>query len=118
MSYQAISDVQQRNDGHIYYVIGKEGGGDFIARCKTIGERNSLTGKGICFVEQAYKDDPTVMRGWALYMSNGTETTTTFGVTLIFDLNTDLIISPVFSKLTRPSASTVSRIMSRFFSSS
>ena len=77
MSYQAISDVQQRNDGHIYYVIGKEGGGDFIARCKTIGERNSLTGKGICFVEQAYKDDPTVMRGWALYMSIGTETTTT-----------------------------------------
>ena len=47
-----------------------------------------------------------------------TGTTVIFGVTLSFDLNSSLIVSPVLSKLTLPSASTVTRITSRFMLSS
>jgi len=78
-----ITNTQMRTDGHAYYVIGSpDGDGDFIVRVSTISERNALSGKGLCLVTEAYKGDPSVGRGWALYMHIGSVTTTT-GLTWI-----------------------------------
>lgn len=75
---QSVTGGTVREDGNVYYVIGAaDGKGEFLVRCKTIGQRNQLKGKGICFVEEAYKGDSTVTRGWAMYLTVGTSTTTT-----------------------------------------
>lgn len=74
---QGISGVRRAEDGHVYYLIGNADSSTFIARVRTISERNALTGNGIVLVTEAYKGDPTVNRGWALYLSIGSSTTTT-----------------------------------------
>ena len=75
---QSVTGGTVREDGNVYYVIGSaDGNGEFLVRCKTIGQRNQLKGKGICFVEEAYKGDSTVNRGWAMYLTVGSSTTTT-----------------------------------------
>ena len=75
---QSVTGGNVREDGNVYYVIGtKDGNSDFLVRCRTIAQRNQLNGKGLCFVEEAYKGDSTVNRGWAMYMTVGSSTTTT-----------------------------------------
>ena len=75
---QSVTGGTVREDGNVYYVIGSaDGNGEFLVRCKTIGQRNQLKGRGICFVEEAYKGDSTVNRGWAMYLTVGSSTTTT-----------------------------------------
>jgi len=75
---QSVTGGTVREDGNVYYVIGSaDGNSEFLVRCKTIGQRNQLKGKGICFVEEAYKGDSTVGTGWAMYLTVGTSTTTT-----------------------------------------
>lgn len=75
---QSVTGGNVREDGNVYYVIGtKDGNSDFLVRCRTIAQRNQLKGKGLCFVEEAYKGDSTVNRGWAMYMTVGSSTTTT-----------------------------------------
>ena len=75
---QSVTGGTVREDGNVYYVIGSaDGKGEFLVRCKTIGQRNQLKGKGICFVDEAYKGDSTVGTGWAMYLTVGTSTTTT-----------------------------------------
>lgn len=74
---QSVTGGTVREDGNVYYVIGSaDGNGEFLVRCKTIGQRNQLKGRGICFVEEAYKGDSTVNRGWAMYLTVGSSTTT------------------------------------------
>ena len=76
----SITSVQNRNDGNMYYVIGGDGAdvAKHIIKVDTIAERNALTKvAGFVLVRNAYKDDPTVNRGWAIYIADGTTTTTT-----------------------------------------
>ena len=76
----SITSVQNRNDGNMYYVIGGDGAdaAKHIIKVDTISERNALTKvTGFVLVRNAYKDDPTVNRGWAIYIADGTTTTTT-----------------------------------------
>lgn len=80
MADSSITSVQNRNDGNMYYVIGGNGSdvSKHIIKVDTITERNALTNvNGFVLVRNAYKDDPTVNRGWAIYISDGTITTTT-----------------------------------------
>ena len=80
MADSSITSVQNRNDGNMYYVIGGNGSdaAKHIIKVDTITERNAL-GKvtGFVLVRNAWKDDPTVNRGWAIYIADGTTTTTT-----------------------------------------
>lgn len=80
MATSSITSVQNRNDGNMYYVIGGDGSdaAKHIIKVDTISERNALTKvTGFVLVRDAYKDDPTVNRGWAIYICDGTTTTTT-----------------------------------------
>lgn len=80
MADSSITSVQNRGDGNMYYVIGGESSdaAKHIVKVNTIAERNALTKvTGFVLVRNAYKDDPTVNRGWAIYIADGTTTTTT-----------------------------------------
>ncbi len=80
MADSSITSVQNRNDGNMYYVIGGDSSvaAKHIIKVNTIAERNALAKvTGFVLVRNAYKDDPTVNRGWAIYIADGTITTTT-----------------------------------------
>ena len=80
MADSSITSVQNRGDGNMYYVIGGDSSeaAKHIVKVDTIAERNALTKvTGFVLVRNAYKDDPTVNRGWAIYIADGTTTTTT-----------------------------------------
>ena len=80
MADSSITSVQNRNDGNMYYVIGGDSSeaAKHIVKVDTIAERNALSKvTGFVLVRNAYKDDPTVNRGWAIYIADGTTTTTT-----------------------------------------
>lgn len=80
MADSSITSVQNRNDGNMYYVIGGDSSeaAKHIVKVDTIAERNALSKvTGFVLVRNAYKDDPTVSRGWAIYIADGTTTTTT-----------------------------------------
>ena len=74
----SITDVQNRGDGNQYYVIGSgDPAGEHFKIVNTIGERNAVIEDCFVLVRKAYLADPTVHRGWAMYIPSGAYTTST-----------------------------------------
>lgn len=74
----SITDVQARGDGNQYYVIGSgDPAGEHFRIVNTISERDAISGDCFVLVKNAYLADPTVHRGWAMYLPSGQITTTT-----------------------------------------
>ena len=74
----SITDVQNRGDGNQYYVIGSgDPSGDHFKIVNSIADRNAITEDCFVLVRNAYIADPTVHRGWAMYIPSGSFTTST-----------------------------------------